>query len=224
MYGACSRARERRPRRETMDNDNDHERRVTKRVRISLPNASGVLSAVVVLAALLTLARRSRQSLKNARSGLVVLGVAGVGIAKLLRAYGVRRVLGTDLQAEAVVATTGAPDCSRLELVRRGQAILALSHPEPEISPEAALAVGARCAADGQTLSSALAFPGRLRGALDARISRFTDAMKLAAAAGIAGGRGRSPTGTDAGRQNTCRAHTTGGALCRTMRSGWRSC
>ncbi len=169
-----------------MDNDNDHERRVTKRVRISLPNASGVLSAVVVLAALLTLARRSRQSLKNARSGLVVLGVAGVGIAKLLRAYGVERVLGSDLQAEAVVATTGAPDCIRLELVRRGQAILALSHAEPEISPEAALAVGARCAADGQTLSSALAFPGRLRGALDARISRFTDAMKLAAAAGIA--------------------------------------
>jgi len=169
-----------------MDNDNDHERRVTKRVRISLPNASGVLSAVVALAALLTIARRSRQSLKNARGGLVGLGATGVGVAKLLRAYGVRRVLGTDLQAEAVVATTGAPDCIRLELVRRGQAILALSHPEPEISPEAALAVGARCAADGQTLSSALAFPGRLRGALDARLSRFTDAMQLAAAAGIA--------------------------------------
>src|SRR5712692_11854775 len=98
-------------------------------------------------------------NIRNARSGLVVLGVAGVGIAKLLRAYGVERVLGSDLQAEAVVATTGAPDCIRLELVRRGQAILALSHPEPEISPEAAL---------------------------DARLSRFTDAMKLAAAAGIA--------------------------------------
>lgn len=142
-----------------MDNDNDHERWVTKRVRISLPNASGVLSAMVVLTALLTITRRSRQSLKNARGGLVVLGAAGVGVAKLLRAYGVRRVLGSDLQAEAVVATTGAPDCSRLELVRRGQAILALSHPEPEISPEAALA---------------------------ARLSRFTDAMQLAAAAGIA--------------------------------------
>ncbi len=165
--------------------------------------------AVVVLAALLTLARRSRRSLKKACIGLVGLGAAGVGVAKLLRTYGVQRVLGTDLQAEArahlahlggqpttlegvmqeaevVVATSGAPGCIQPELVRRGQTLLALSHPEPEISPEDALAAGAQYAADGRTLTSALAVPGLLRGALDARISRFTDAMKFAAAAAIA--------------------------------------
>ena len=67
-----------------MDNDNAHERRVTTRVRLSLPNASGALSAVVTLAALLTIARRSRQSLKNARGGLMDLGATGVGVAKPL--------------------------------------------------------------------------------------------------------------------------------------------
>ena len=35
------------------------------------------------------------------------------------------------------------------ELVRKGQCILALTNPDPEITPEAALAAGASFAADG---------------------------------------------------------------------------
>ncbi|MGE0679893.1 MAG: NAD-dependent malic enzyme [Candidatus Binatia bacterium] len=165
--------------------------------------------AVVVLAALLTLARRFQRSLNTLRIGLVGLGPSGIGIVKLLRHCGVEGVLGADDQAEArvhhllyggqpaaveevmeaaevVIATGGAPGSIPPELVRRGQIIFALSEPAPEITPDVALAAGARCAVDGRTLTSALAFPGLLRGALDARLSRFTDSMKLAAAAAIA--------------------------------------
>lgn len=165
--------------------------------------------AVVVLAALLTLARRFQRSLNTFRIGLVGLGPSGIGIVKLLRRCGVEGVLGADEQAEArlhlarhggqpaaveevmgeaevVIATGGAPGSIQPELVRRGQVIFALSDPAPEITPDAALAAGARCAVDGRTLTSALAFPGLLRGALDARLSRVTDSMKLAAAAAIA--------------------------------------
>ena len=42
-------------------------------------------------------------------------------------------------------------------------------------------------AADGKTINNALAFPGLFRGALRAGASKFTDAMKIAAARAIAG-------------------------------------
>lgn len=165
--------------------------------------------AVVVLAALLTLARRYQRSLKTFRIGLVGLGPSGIGIVKLLRSCGVEGVLGADEQAEArvhltrhggqpaaveevmeeaevVIATGGAPGSIQPGLVRRGQIIFALSDPAPEITPDAALTAGARYAVDGRTLTSALAFPGLLRGALEARLSRVTDSVKLAAAATIA--------------------------------------
>lgn len=166
-------------------------------------------AAVVVLAAVLTLARRDRHALKRLRVGLVGLGTAGIGIASLLRTAGVQHVLGTDSREDAcrrfvhlgghattlaevmqeavvVVATTGTPGSIRPELVRRGQTLLALSHPTPEFAPAAVRAAGAQYVADGQRLTSALVFPGLLRGALDAGSTRITDAMKLAAAEAIA--------------------------------------
>lgn len=166
-------------------------------------------AAVVVLAAVLTLTRRSRHALKRLRVGLVGLGAAGIGIARLLRTAGMRHVLGMDprkdaclhfalfgghattleevmQEAEVVVATTGDPGSIRPELVRRGQTLLALSHLTPEIAPDAARAAGAQYVADGRMLTSALVFPGLLRGALDAGSTQITDAMKLAAAEAIA--------------------------------------
>ena len=166
-------------------------------------------AAVVVLAAVLTLARRSRHALKRLRVGLVGLGAAGIGIATLLRTAGVRHVLGIDpredacrrfahlggcattleevmQEAEVVVATIGAPGSIQPELVRRGQTLLALSPLASEIAPDAARVVGAQYVADGRMLTSALVFPGLLRGALDAGSTRITDAMKLAAAEAIA--------------------------------------
>jgi malate dehydrogenase (oxaloacetate-decarboxylating) len=167
-------------------------------------------TAVVVLGALLTITGRMGIDLTQDPVGIIGLGAAGLGIAQLLRAYGVCDVYGTDLRddakerlramggkptdlagvmrsGEVIVATTGVPGLIKPEMVRSGQVILALSNPDPEIAPELAIEHGARFAADGRTINNALAFPGLFRGALKAGARRFTDEMKIAAANAIAG-------------------------------------
>jgi malate dehydrogenase (oxaloacetate-decarboxylating) len=89
-------------------------------------------------------------------------------------------------ESDVVVATTGRPGLIKPEAVRKGQVILALSNPDPEINPDVALAAGAQFAADGRTINNALAFPGLFRGALRSGAPRFTDKMKIAAATAIA--------------------------------------
>ena len=168
-------------------------------------------TAVVVLASLLRGCALSGLNLADQTVGIIGLGAAGMGIAKLLLSYGVRRLIGTDLKDEAmtrleqaggerdslervmaratiVVATTGAPGLIKPAMIRKGQVILALSNPNAEIRPEDALAAGAAFAVDGKLVNNALAFPGIFRGALDARARRITDAMKVAAAEAIAAG------------------------------------
>src|SRR2546423_5181848 len=56
-------------------------------------------TAVVTLAALINAARRSDVNLCHSTVGQIRLGAAGSGIVRLLRAYGVQRVLGTDRAA-----------------------------------------------------------------------------------------------------------------------------
>ena len=165
-------------------------------------------TAVVVLAALLNATRLCGLSLAQASIGIVGLGAAGMGISKLLLAYGVKSVLGTDLREPArqmlidaggkagslaevmeqkiVIATTGVPGLIKPEMVKPGQVLLALSNPNPEITPEAALAAGAAFAADGKSVNNALGFPGLFRGALNVRARRIDDGMKIAAAKAIA--------------------------------------
>jgi malate dehydrogenase (oxaloacetate-decarboxylating) len=166
-------------------------------------------TAVVSLAALLNASRYVGMQVKNDTVGMVGLGAAGMGIAKLLMAYGVKKMVGTDInpgakalfekaggkavslreimeQADIVIATTGVPGLIEKEWVRKGQVILALSNPRPEISPEDARAAGASFAADGRGVNNALAFPGLFRGALDARARKITNRMKIAAARTIA--------------------------------------
>jgi malate dehydrogenase (oxaloacetate-decarboxylating) len=166
-------------------------------------------TAVVVLAALLNATRFTNTRLQDATVGIIGLGAAGTGIAKLLMAYGIKQVLGTDLSASAkemhgdnggeatdlagvmersmiVVATTGCPGLIRPEMVRKGQVILALSNPDAEIKPQLALEAGASFAADGKSINNALAFPGIFRGALNARAMRINNSMLIAAAKTIA--------------------------------------
>ena len=166
-------------------------------------------TAVVVLASLLNACRYSGLLMDTATVGIIGLGAAGLGIQQLLKAFGVRAIIGTDLKdsakemlkarggepvdlktvmarADIVIATTGAPGLIKPEMVRERQAILALSNPNPEIKPEAALAAGAIFAADGRSVNNALAFPGLFRGALDANACVINDAMRIAAAEAIA--------------------------------------
>ncbi|HYB32504.1 MAG TPA: malic enzyme-like NAD(P)-binding protein [Steroidobacteraceae bacterium] len=167
-------------------------------------------TAVVVLAALINAARRSGIDLRTSMVGQIGLGAAGHGIARLLRAYGVQHILGTDTnpaavarlvasggervtltalmqRADIVIACTGVKGLIRPEWVRKGQVILALSNPDPEIEPLAAREHGAAFAADGKGINNVLAFPGLFRGALEARARAFCDAMLMAAADAIAG-------------------------------------
>jgi malate dehydrogenase (oxaloacetate-decarboxylating) len=164
---------------------------------------------VVVLAALLNTTRFSGLMLAKSSIGVIGLGAAGMGIAKLLLAYGVKSVIGTDLkesaremlvaaggnagslaevmrEANIVIATTGAPGLIQPAMVRKGQVILALSNPNPEIQPEDAVAAGAAFAADGKSVNNALGFPGLFRGALNVRATRINNRMKIAAAKAIA--------------------------------------
>ncbi|MBS0365729.1 MAG: NADP-dependent malic enzyme [Proteobacteria bacterium] len=166
-------------------------------------------TAVVTLAALISATRHSGVDLRHSVVGQIGLGAAGTGIVRLLRAYGVKRVLGADRDAGAVrrleglggegaslqqlmeradivVATTGVRGLIRPEWVRSGQVILALSNPDPEIEPHAARERGAVFAADGKGINNVLAFPGLFKGALEARARAFTDAMLMAAASAIA--------------------------------------
>lgn len=166
-------------------------------------------TAVVVLAALLNATRFSGLMLRKSVVGVIGLGAAGMGISKLLTSYGVNKLIGTDLDAEAckrfstvggepcslaevmqnshiVIATTGCPKLISPEMVRKGSVILALSNPNPEIEPELAMQSGASFAADGKSVNNALAFPGLFRGALNIRATKINDKMKIAAARTIA--------------------------------------
>jgi len=166
-------------------------------------------TAVVTLAALHNATRRVGRQLEDSVIGQIGLGAAGLGIVRLLRAHGTGRILGADRSAAAldrlaahggeratlerimaecdiVIATTGVRGLIRPELVRRGQVILALSNPDPEIEPIVALERGAAFAADGKGINNVLGFPGLFKGALEARAPAFTDRMLMAAAHRIA--------------------------------------
>ena len=165
-------------------------------------------TAVVTLAALLTAMRRVGGRLEDLTVGQIGMGAAGLGIARLLKAHGVRRLLGADLREDSlrrlaaiggeradpagvmassdiVIATTGVRGLIRPEWVRKGQLIFALSNPDAEIEPIQALERGAAFAADGKSINNVSGFPGLFKGALEARAARFTDSMLMAAASAL---------------------------------------
>ncbi|HEV3002020.1 MAG TPA: NAD-dependent malic enzyme [Solirubrobacteraceae bacterium] len=168
-------------------------------------------TAVVSLAAAIVACREAGLRLDQAVVGQVGLGAAGFGIASLIHAAGAERVIATDpgsdararaaacgiepvedletvmREADVVIATTGVPGLIRPELVRKGQVILALSNPAPEITIDAALEAGAAAAADGTVVNNVLGYPGMFRGALLAGAKAMTTDMKRAAAWAIAG-------------------------------------
>lgn len=166
-------------------------------------------TAVVTLAAVLSACKAANVDPEKAIVGQIGLGAAGLAICRMLMAYGVKDVYGTDRNEEAsarlrsyngktldslddlmarcdiVIATTGVPGLIKPEMVKEGQIILALSNPHPEIKPEDALNAGAAYAADGRLINNVLGFPGIFRGALDAGAKSITYAMLIAAAEAI---------------------------------------
>jgi len=166
-------------------------------------------TAAVVLGTLIRICRRLGRPLRELKFGQVGLGAAGLGICRLLMHYGVQSLRGTDIRPEAlddlrqiggvadtlegvmracdaVVLTTGVPGLVSPAMIQRGQIVLSLSNPDPEIDPIAAQDAGAVFAADGRIINNVLGFPGIFRGALDARATAITDEMLIAAAETLA--------------------------------------
>ena len=161
-------------------------------------------TAVVSIAALKVIASRAHVDIGKAVIGQLGLGAAGNGIAKMLMRLTGNPVLGVDLnqaclerferaggkrstlqeimsECQIVIATTGVPNLIPPDSIRKGQIILALSNPKPEIDPEEAMERGAIFSADGKSVNNVLGFPGIFRGAVDSRAPRITDEMLIAA-------------------------------------------
>lgn len=166
-------------------------------------------TAVVSLAAVLNACRIVGRDLKKSVVGQIGLGAAGSAIARLIMTYTGNPVIGTDIQefsrerlkkqggemvgsvaevmkkADVVVATTGQEGLIRPEMIRKGQVILALSNPYPEIMIEEAVKAGAGFASDGSRVNNLLGYPGLLKGAILAHAKKMTSQMYLAAADAI---------------------------------------
>lgn len=162
-------------------------------------------TAVVTLAAIINACKLVKKDLGKLCIGQIGLGAAGQAIASLLKQFTGNSVLGTDINREAirrferkggipstyeeimdnveiVIATTGVADLIKSEHVKKGQIILALSNPFPEIQPEEAVKHGATFAADGKSVNNILGFPGILKGALDCQARKINYEMYIAAA------------------------------------------
>ncbi len=103
--------------------------------------------------------------------------------------------LADAMQGADVFIGVSAPGVVTEEMVRsmnRDAIVFAMANPVPEIWPDAAKRAGAAVVGTGRSdfpnqINNVLAFPGIFRGALDARATRITDEMKIAAAHAIAG-------------------------------------
>ena len=162
-------------------------------------------TATVVLAAVMSALKQADHLFdKKIIVAQIGLGAAGFGIAKLLVDYGLE-VIGSDLnedsrkrlenyggkttsledavgRADVVISTTGRVGLIKPEMIKKGQVILALSNPVPEIFPEEALNAGAAFASDGKSINNALAYPGLFKAALERNANQITAEMKIAAA------------------------------------------
>jgi malate dehydrogenase (oxaloacetate-decarboxylating) len=89
------------------------------------------------------------------------------------------------------VSAPGLLSRDHIAAMGRDPIVFAMANPTPEIMPDAAAPVAAVIATGRSDfpnqVNNLLAFPGIFRGALDARASRITEGMKLAAASAIAG-------------------------------------
>jgi malate dehydrogenase (oxaloacetate-decarboxylating) len=188
-------------------------------------------TAVVTLAAVLNACKLTGRDIRSVRALVVGVGAAGIAVAKILLAAGVRDVIGCDSRGalhrgredyeslppmkrwladatnhdgragaptdviegiDLFVGLSGARvmDPAALAGMAPDAMVFAMANPNPEVTPEEA-APYARVIATGRSdypnqINNVLCFPGIFRGALDVRAREITEAMKMAAAEGIA--------------------------------------
>lgn len=166
-------------------------------------------TAAVVLGAVMAACKAAGKKLDSLRIGQIGLGAAGLAIGKLLMEATQNPVTGADIdkdslarmgelggqvasmeevirRSDILIATTGVPSLIPPDLIGDGQIVLALSNPDPEITPEMALEHGASFAADGSSVNNVLGYPGIWKGALRTRANAITGGMLVAAGTALA--------------------------------------
>lgn len=132
------------------------------------------------------------------RSGVIYIGrvenmnLAKEDIAKLCNTTK-KGTLADALVGAEIFLGVSSPNLVTTEMVKtmKEPIIFAMANPNPEILPDAAIAGGAKIVATGRSdypnqINNVLAFPGVLKGTLEARAKQITHEMKVAAAEAIA--------------------------------------
>ncbi|HVU75774.1 MAG TPA: malic enzyme-like NAD(P)-binding protein, partial [Candidatus Paceibacterota bacterium] len=115
-------------------------------------------------------------------------------LASFTNPEGVRGGLREALTGADVLLGVSGPNTVKaadIKLMAPKAIVLAMANPIPEIMPDEAKRGGAMVIGTGRSdfpnqINNSLAFPGIFRGALDHKITKITDAHKLAAAKAIA--------------------------------------
>jgi malate dehydrogenase (oxaloacetate-decarboxylating) len=154
--------------------------------------AAGVATTKMLLAA------GVRDVIGCDRRGVIWLGRPGLDgykldYARLTNPRGVTGSADDALLAADVLIGLSAPGVVSPEGVRsmaKDAIVFAMANPTPEVLPEeiegAAAVIGTGRSDYPNQINNVLAFPGIMRGALDARASAITEEMKLAAAHAVA--------------------------------------
>lgn len=188
-------------------------------------------TAIVVTAALMNALKLVGKKAEDITVVVSGTGAAGSSIIKMLLRYGVKDILGFNIngivieddmdqydflvqdiakltnrkhqrltlkeamaQADVFIGVS-APnivDEAMVQSMKKDAIVFSMANPEPEITYDKAKHAGARVVGTGRSdfpnqVNNVLAFPGLFRGALDARATKITEDMKLAASYAIAG-------------------------------------
>lgn len=133
------------------------------------------------------------------RTGVIHVGRSDLNAhkAELAKKTNPRGVIGTLedalVGADAIIGLSGAGRLKQEHIASMASdaIVFALANPTPEIMPDEAKAGGASVVATGRSdfpnqINNALVFPGVFRGALDGKVRRITDEMKLKVALALA--------------------------------------
>ncbi|MFA6729788.1 MAG: NADP-dependent malic enzyme [Eubacteriales bacterium] len=125
------------------------------------------------------------RAILNDAQKLAVIGTNPSGVKGPLR----EGIVGKDVFIG--VSAANLVDEDMVKSMAKDPIIFAMANPNPEISPEKALAAGAAVVGTGRSdypnqINNVLAFPGIFRGALDAGAKQITEEMKTAAAVALA--------------------------------------
>lgn len=183
--------------------------KLEERLQIPVFDDDADAPAVTALAATINICRRTGRDIRKTTIGQLGLGTAGGAIAALIMKYTGQPVVGEDVHPAAmsrhlylggknasledimatcdvVIANTGHGGLIPAQIVREGQAILALSEPRPEITAYDASLAGAAFAADGKAVDKAVAVPGVFLGAMAVGANCINSDMLIAAAVTLA--------------------------------------